>query len=64
MITKPTRITEARRPKHPHNQDLKPQLCLGAADQRDLMLSKTTQYPTRRPVSRKKKTTPPRKTTD
>lgn len=25
MITKPAGITEARRPKHPHNQDLKPQ---------------------------------------
>lgn len=55
MITKPAGITEARRPKHPHNQDLKPQLYLGAGDQRDLMLSKTTQYPTRRSVSKEKK---------
>lgn len=55
MITKPAGITEARRPKHPHNQDLKPQLYLGATDQRDLMLSKTTQYPTRRSVSKEKK---------
>lgn len=57
MITKPAGITEARRPKHPHNQDLKPQLYLGATDQGDLMLSKTTQYPTRRSVSKEKKYT-------
>lgn len=61
MITKPAGITEARRPKHPHNQDLKPQLYLGA--ERPDVIEDDSVSDAKIGLERKKNT-PPRKTTD
>lgn len=57
MITKPAGITEARRPKHPHNQDLKPQLYLGAADQRPDVIEDDSVSDAKIGLERKKKYT-------